>query len=162
MWIHLSNAEFLSGRISQMAQLQRPYTFIEVEFADGKQIIKVLSDETRMMTLLDPSIPNVNETIKILEDSMDYKERFDTKENKHQNWEHEHFKARFSMDQENAADTPDDMLSNCRYSPEFLLFSEDRTIVYKLADKTRIIVAKKAIANLKELFIPISEKISRF
>lgn len=134
-----------------MAQYKRPYSFLQVESADGKQKIKVICNETGIITFLDPSIPSHVATINELESSMDYEDRLEAQEDSVRSWYHERSKALFAENPDNWPDNPDDAFLDYRYTPESQLFPPEKTVLDDVADVARQII-EEAPENLKEFF----------
>lgn len=134
-----------------MAKYKRPYSFLQVESADGKQITKIISNETGMITFLDPSIPNHAATIKEIEDSMAYEEKLEMQEDSVRSWYHERAKVKFEREPEDVTDNPNDAFLDDRYTPESQLFPSGKTTLEEVADVTRQII-ETAPENLKEFF----------
>ena len=134
-----------------MAQYKRPYSFLQVESADGKQKIKVICNKTGIITFLDPSIPSHVATINELESSMDYEDRLEAQKDSVRSWYHERAKVKFEREPEDVTDNPNDAFLDDRYTPEFQLFPPEKTALDEVADVTRQII-EEAPENLKEFF----------
>lgn len=134
-----------------MAQYKRPYSFLQVESADGKQKIKVICNETRIITFLDPSNPCHAATIRELESSMAKEEKLEAQEDSVRSWYHERAKVKFEREPEDVTDNPNDAFLDDRYTPESQLFPSGKTTLEEVADVTRQII-ETAPENLKEFF----------
>lgn len=137
-----------------MAQYKKPYSFLRVESADGKQMIKVECNDTRMIAFLDPSNLCHVATIDELVSSMDYEEKFEAREDSVRSWYHEHLKCKFEREPEDVNDNPSDAFPDCRYAPESQLFPPEKTFLEEVAETARQII-ENAPENLKEFFIAL-------
>lgn len=134
-----------------MANKKGPYSFLDVISDDGKLIKRMTCEETGMIAFLDPSIPSHAATIKEIEDSMAYEEKLETQEDSVRSWYHERAKIKFEREPEDVKDNPNDAFLDNRYSPETILFPEEKTALEETAEVTRQII-DEAPENLKEFF----------
>lgn len=134
-----------------MAQYKRPYSFLQVESADGKQKIKVICNETGMITFLDLSNPCHVATIRELESSMAKGEKLEAQEDSVRSWQHERAKVKFEREPEDVTDNPNDAFLDYRFTPESQLFPPEKTALDEVMDVARQII-EKAPENLKEFF----------